>query len=65
MNKNKQRGFTVQVTKSYAHKFMAPSKFPISGDTIVLLPWEAKKLAETLNEYFETHEVLSEYLETE
>ncbi len=67
MSNNNHRGFTVRVSKSYAHKFLAPSKFPISGNTadvalgfdlepwqtIVLLPWEVEKLAEALNEYLE------------
>ncbi len=68
MNEDNRRGFIVQVSKSYAYKFIAPSRFPISGNTvdvalgfdfepwqkIVLLPWEVEKLAETLNEYLET-----------
>ncbi len=68
MNEGNRRGFTVQIMKSYANKFIAPSKFPITGNTvdvalgfdfepwqkIVLLPWEVEKLTETLNEYLET-----------
>ncbi len=71
MNENNRRGFTVQVSKSYAYKFIAHSKFPISGNTvdvalgfdlepwqkIVLLPWEVEKLAEKLNEYLERREL--------
>lgn len=69
MSKNNHRGFTVQVNKSYANKFIAPSKLAISGDTVdialgfnlepwqtmVLLPWEVEKLAEALNIYLEAN----------